>query len=452
MKKTFLAIIIVFTSSVLVAQSTDTVMVGNMYYSPSSLTIESGDQVVFVLVDGVHDVNFETSSLTGVSFDNPSQVESIPMQSLEGLMGSITFDAPGVYNYDCSGYGHASGGMVGSITVMASVSVSNTVVDVIINSDDHTTLEAAVIAANLAATLSGDGPFTVFAPTDAAFELLPADVLSSLLADPSGALTQILLSHVASGNVLSSDLTDGMMVTTLADSVFVSVSIDNGVVMINNATVTMADIQTDNGVVHVVDAVIDPANSDEEEVTNTIVDIVVASENHTTLETAVIAAGLAETLSSEGPFTVFAPTDAAFELIPADVMSSLLMDPMGSLTYILTHHVHSGNVLSTDLTDGMMVPTVAGTDLTVSITDLGVFIDGAAVSQADIVADNGVIHVIDAVMVPSDLDIEESPFSNNKSKYLYSVDVLGKRVAEDTRGIVIFDKYSSGNVIKRFKF
>tara|TARA_B110000858_G_scaffold189355_1_gene236009 strand:+ start:209 stop:931 length:723 start_codon:yes stop_codon:yes gene_type:complete len=120
MKKTFLAIIIVFTSSVLVAQSTDTVMVGNMYYSPSSLTIESGDQVVFVLVDGVHDVNFETSSLTGVSFDNPSQVESIPMQSLVGLMGAITFDAPGVYDYDCSGYGHAGQGMVGYVTVLES--------------------------------------------------------------------------------------------------------------------------------------------------------------------------------------------------------------------------------------------------------------------------------------------------------------------------------------------
>ena len=428
------------------AQSSHTVNAGVYYYIPETLNILIGDTVFWVNEGGNHDVNFAVNTLTNVSFNNQAEVISLPTQGA-GLMGTITFDVAGTYNYDCSVGQHALNGMVGQIIVNAAP--SNTVVDVIINSDDHTTLEAAVIAANLAETLSGDGPFTVFAPTDAAFEMLPSEALDALLADPSGALTQILLSHVASGNVLSSDLTDGMMVTTLADSVFVSVSIDNGVVMINNATVTMADIQTDNGVVHVVDAVI---TTDEEEVTNTIVDIVVASENHTTLETAVIAAGLAETLSSEGPFTVFAPTDAAFELIPADVMSSLLMDPMGSLTYVLTHHVHSGNVLSTDLTDGMMVPTVAGTDLTVSITDQGVFIDGAAVSQADIVADNGVIHVIDAVMVPSDLDIEESPFSINESKYLYSVDVLGKRVAEDTRGIVIFDKYSSGNVIKRFKF
>jgi hypothetical protein len=100
----------------------------------------------------------------------------------------------------------------------------------------------------------------------------------------------------------------------------------------------------------------------------------------------------------------------------------------------------------------MMVPTVAGTELTVSISDLGVFIDGASVTEADIVADNGVIHVIDAVMVPSDLDIEESLLSIDESEYLYSVDILGKRVAEDTRGMVIFDMYSSGKVLKRFKF
>ena len=449
MKNFLLSILFISSVCSLFAQTTYDVLVGpGLTYSPAILTITEGDSVTFTSEGGNHDVNFAVNTLTNVSFNNPAEVISLPTQGA-GLMGTITFDVAGTYNYDCSVGQHAFNGMVGQIIVNAAP--SNTVVDVIINSDDHTTLEAAVIAANLAETLSGDGPFTVFAPTDAAFEMLPADVLSSLLADPSGALTQILLSHVASGNVLSSDLSDGMMVATYADF-HVNVTINANGVFIDNAQVIVADIQTDNGVVHVVDAVIDPANSDEEEVTNTIVDIVVASENHTTLETAVIAAGLAETLSSEGPFTVFAPTDAAFELIPADVMSSLLMDPMGSLTYVLTHHVHSGNVLSTDLTDGMMVPTVAGTDLTVSITDQGVFIDGAAVSQADIVADNGVIHVIDAVMVPSDLDIEESPFSINESKYLYSVDVLGKRVAEDTRGIVIFDKYSSGNVIKRFKF
>jgi uncharacterized surface protein with fasciclin (FAS1) repeats len=183
-----------------------------------------------------------------------------------------------------------------------------------------------------------------------------------------------------------------------------------------------------------------------------VVDVIVNSPDHTTLETAVLAAGLAETLSGNGPFTVFAPTDAAFELIPADVMSSLLMDPMGSLTYVLTHHVHSGNVLSTDLSDGMMVPTLAGTNLTVAISDLGVFIDGANVSVADIQSDNGVVHVIDAVMVPSDLDIADSFLSIDNSEYLYSIDVLGKRVGEDATGIIIFDLYSSGRVIKRFKF
>mgnify|MGYP000191490607 CR=1 FL=1 len=514
MKKSLLSILLVTSVCFVNAQTTYDVVVGpGLTYSPDVLTITEGDAVTFTSEGGSHDVNFGVNTLTGESFNNPAVVVSLPTQGA-GLMGTITFDVAGTYNYDCSVYGHASGGMVGSITVNAAP--SNTVVDIIVNSPDHTTLEAAVLAAELAETLSGDGPFTVFAPTDAAFAMLPEGILASLLADPTGALTSILLSHVASGNVLSTDLTDEMVITTLSGSE-VSVSIDSSGVMINNAMVTVANLVADNGVVHVVNAVIisesDDCIDDDDAIavafsggmeitncseainylinsygyttseacawdgmpmfnlgaetvgdlcecscgdleteTNTVVDIIVNSPDHTTLETAVLAADLAGTLSGDGPFTVFAPTDAAFELIPADVMTSLLMDPMGSLTYVLTHHVHSGNVLSTDLSDGVMVPTVAGTELTVSISDLGVFIDGASVTEADIVADNGVIHVIDAVMVPADLDIEESLLSIDESEYLYSVDILGKRVAEDTRGMVIFDMYSSGKVIKRFKF
>ena len=99
----------------------------------------------------------------------------------------------------------------------------------------------------------------------------------------------------------------------------------------------------------------------------TVVDVVVNSENHTILEAAVVAAGLVETLSGDGPFTVFAPTDAAFALLPEGLIDQLLEDPTGDLTTILTHHVHSGNVLSTDLIKRMMVPTLAGTELTVSL-------------------------------------------------------------------------------------
>ncbi|MEJ6614832.1 MAG: fasciclin domain-containing protein, partial [Saprospiraceae bacterium] len=132
----------------------------------------------------------------------------------------------------------------------------------------------------------------------------------------------------------------------------------------------------------------------------TVVDIIVVSEDHNTLEAAVIAAGLVETLSGDGPFTVFAPTDAAFAALPEGTVESLLEDPSGKLTDILLYHVASGTALSTDLSDGMMVPTLNGKSVMVTINDVGVFINDAQVIFADIPADNGVVHVIDAVLLP----------------------------------------------------
>ena len=131
------------------------------------------------------------------------------------------------------------------------------VVDVIVNSPDHNTLEVAVIAAELADDLSGPGPFTVFAPTDAAFAALPAGVVDALLVDPTGDLAQILLYHVVSGTALSTSLTDGQTITTLQGE-DITVTIGMNGVMINNATVVVADIVADNGVVHVIDAVLIP--------------------------------------------------------------------------------------------------------------------------------------------------------------------------------------------------
>jgi uncharacterized surface protein with fasciclin (FAS1) repeats len=132
-----------------------------------------------------------------------------------------------------------------------------TVVDVVISSNVHNTLEAAVIAANLAGTLSGTGPFTIFAPTDAAFAALPAGTIEALLADPSGDLTDILKYHVVAGKAMSSDLSNGQEITTLlGDDVVVTINA-NGV-FINGAKVTVADIEAKNGVVHVIDAVLLP--------------------------------------------------------------------------------------------------------------------------------------------------------------------------------------------------
>jgi len=306
-----------------------------------------------------------------------------------------------------------------SILSLTSFAQIPTVVDVIVNSADHDTLEAAVVAAGLADDLSGTGPFTVFAPTDAAFANLPAGTIEALLSDPTGSLTNILLYHVVGSQALSTDLTTGQMITTLQGQ-DVTVTIGTNGVMINNAMVTVADITTGNGVVHVIDAVLLPQAPQ----TNTILDIVINSADHDTLEAAVIAAGLTDELSGTGPLTVFAPTDAAFANLPAGTIEALLGN-VGELQNILLYHVTSGSVLSTDLTDGQQVQTLTFFEpLVVTIGANGVMINNAMVTVADIMADNGVIHVIDAVLLPqitnsvSQLETSYFTFPNPVNSYI----------------------------------
>ncbi len=267
-----------------------------------------------------------------------------------------------------------------------------TVVDIIVNSPDHETLEAAVIAAGLVDALNGDGPFTVFAPTDAAFSALPDGTVDALLDDPQGALTDILLYHVVGANALSTDLSDGQNIVTHNNGKNVTVTIENGNVMINDAMVTVADLETDNGVVHVIDAVLIPPT--------TVADVIIASPDHETLEAAVTAANLVTTLNGIGPFTVFAPTDAAFSALPDGTVDALLDDPEGLLTDILLYHVVGANALSTDLSDGQMIATLNGKEVEVTIDNGNVMINDAMVTVADLETDNGVVHVIDAVLIP----------------------------------------------------
>lgn len=433
------------------------------------------------------------------------------------------------------------------------------VVDVIVNSPNHTVLETAVIAAGLDDDLKGAGPFTVFAPTDAAFAALPPGTLAALLSDIP-ALTDILLYHVVGAKAMSTDLSHGQSIETFLGK-NVNVVILEGNVYINNAKVTIADVVATNGVVHVIDAVLIPAekaafpidfetktdakwevfangagvaddfmviaNPDKSgintsdnvlkfkvnngadpwagaffdsnapveftenshivtmmvwksvispvafkveastnggpakelkvsnTVTNqwekltfdlselvgysynrivifpdfpdirtsgttvyidnieketalpaTVVDIIVNSDSHNTLEAAVIAAGLVDDLHGDGPFTVFAPTDAAFAALPAGTLEALLND-IPALTNILTYHVVGAKALSSDLSNGQKIVTVQGKEVTVTINNDGVFINNAKVTVADIEAENGVVHVIDAVLIPATTNISE---------------------------------------------
>ncbi len=275
------------------------------------------------------------------------------------------------------------------------------IVDIAVADDRFETLVTAVTAADLVDTLKSEGPFTVFAPTDDAFAALPAGTIDALLADIP-ALTDVLLYHVVSGKVMAEDVVN----LDAADTVLgeaVDISVEDGKVMVNDAQVVITDIEATNGVIHVIDAVLLPPA--EETVAETdmmekdIVDIAVADGRFNTLVTAVTAADLVDTLKSEGPFTVFAPTDDAFAALPEGTIPALLED-VPALTDVLLYHVVSGKVMAEDVVGLDAADTVLGEAVTISVKDGKVMINGAEVIITDIEATNGVIHVIDTVLLP----------------------------------------------------
>jgi len=271
---------------------------------------------------------------------------------------------------------------------------SQTIVDIAVADGRFQTLVAALQAADLVGALSGEGPFTVFAPTDDAFAKLPDGTVEALLEDIP-ALTDILLYHVVSGAVLAEDVVMlDSAETLLGESV--AIRVEGGMVYVNDAQVVITDIVADNGVIHVIDSVLLPP---QEEVSNTIVDIAVADGRFTTLVTALQEAELVETLSGEGPFTVFAPTDDAFGKLPEGTLESLLAD-IPALTDILLYHVVGGSVLAEDVVALDFAETLLGKDVEIRVIDGMVYLNDAQVIITDILADNGVIHVIDSVLLP----------------------------------------------------
>ena len=401
--------------------------------------LADNDVLTAILLHHVHSGNALSTDLSD-GMEVPTLNDDILTVSIDGEV--VMIDMATVTIADII----ASNGVVHVIDMVLLPSTDDqTVMSIIANSSAHTILEEAVLAAELDGTLSGDGPFTIFAPSDGAFDGLPAGALDLILANTEQ-LTDLLMNHVHSGNVLSTELSDGMMVPTLNETEL-TVSIDGMTVMIDFATVTQADLIASNGVVHVIDKVLLPDFGQED---TTVYSIIKASPIHTTLEAAIDAAELGETLSGDGPFTVFAPTDDAFDALPAGALDDLLAD-IPLLTEILLHHVHSGNVLSTDLSDGMEVPTLNDDVLVVSIDAGSVMIDMSTVIQADIVANNGVVHVINAVLVADDEPTTINTFLNEKDvEYLYTINLLGELVDRDSKEKILVDIYSNGTSIKRY--
>ena len=279
------------------------------------------------------------------------------------------------------------------------------IVDLALASPDLTTLVTALQAADLVSALADeDALFTVFAPTDEAFAALGEDAIAALLAD-TDALTNVLLYHVVAGAAVDSiDATAlyGEMVTMLNEA-DVTIDVRDGELYINDSKVIIKDIPATNGIIHVIDMVLIPESEEAAEPTGTIVDIALADPQFSTLVTALEAADLVETLADEtAVFTVFAPTDDAFALLGTDTINSLLAD-IPTLTNILTYHVIGDLAVDAATAislDGSDVEMLNGDTVSVSVQDDVLYINDSAVIATDVVATNGVIHVIDAVLTP----------------------------------------------------
>ncbi|MBX3379141.1 MAG: fasciclin domain-containing protein [Phycisphaeraceae bacterium] len=256
------------------------------------------------------------------------------------------------------------------------------------------TLYAAIEAAGLVETLKGSGPFTVFAPTDEAFEKLGTGTVEELLKpENKGKLVAILTYHVVPSKVLSKDVRT-MEVPTV-NGQRLDVVVKNGTVRVDNATVVMADVVASNGVIHAIDTVLLPTDK-------TVVEVAMKAGNFNTLCRLLKAADWVEPLNGAGPFTVFAPTDEAFaKLDPATLESLAKPENKAKLAAILKFHVVKGRIFSDQAIKAGTAKTAQGQSVHITSKGGTVMIDGATVVKADVEASNGVIHVIDTVLLPN---------------------------------------------------
>ena len=293
------------------------------------------------------------------------------------------------------------------------------IVETAVAAGSFTVLAQALTATGLLDTLSNpDDQFTVFAPTDEAFAALPEGTLDALLADPE-TLTDILLYHVIGGSAIDSTTAISLagQSVTMANGDELAISLVDGSLLVNDSTVTAIDVRASNGIIHVIDTVLlPPADNSSEPVaeqpvdaapeapTGTILDIAQSNPDFSTLVAAVDAAGLAGALGHPGDtYTVFAPTNAAFAALGQDTINALLADPE-ALRNILLLHVLPGTVVDAEAAlslVGFDIQAGNGETLSLTLEDGALLINGATITATDIKAVNGVIHVIDAVLLPA---------------------------------------------------
>lgn len=276
-----------------------------------------------------------------------------------------------------------------------------------------TSLAGFLTTAGLIETLQGTGPFTVFAPTNEAFDALPDSVRDSL--SDVAVLKDVLLYHVHSGNVPSSAITNNALVPMLNNATDnVRANIYGSVITVNGRQVTGADNTANNGVLHVVNGVLlAPAGN--------LVEVAQADSSLTTLVSLVVQTNLTDALSGpdDSPLTVFAPDNTAFTNAGLDTSNNTVV------ASILRYHIVSDAVYSSALSNGMIVRTLEGPQVFISVTGGNVYVNTAKVTAADVTASNGVVHKLDKPLIPPARDIVDLAISVGLSKLVEAVTAAG---------------------------
>ena len=306
------------------------------------------------------------------------------------------------------------------------VSAANTaekdIVTTAVEAGSFKTLTAALKAGGLVETLAGKGPFTVFAPTDEAFAKLPSGAVETLLKpENKGQLVSVLTYHVVADKVAAAQVVKLDAAATV-NGQRVNIKVEDDKVRVDQATVVKADIHCSNGIIHVIDQVMLPS-----------ADNIPATSAKTgtfkTLLAAAKAAGLVEVLSGDKPLTVFAPTDEAFAKLPAGTVENLLKpENKEKLAAILKFHVVPGRVFSNDVLGKKELKTLQGGMLTATMNNGAATINGAGLVATDIDASNGVIHVIDSVMLPPAATAKTSHVTPAKAHHVAHVCPTSGRV------------------------
>lgn len=284
--------------------------------------------------------------------------------------------------------------MISTVVAPTVTAAEKDIVTTAVEAGSFKTLAAALKAAGLVETLQGKGPFTVFAPTDEAFAKLPAGTVETLLKPENKAqLVSVLTYHVVAGKVAAADVVKLNGAVTV-NGQRAKIKVDGGKVSVNQASVTATDIACTNGIIHVIDQVILPSS-------NNLAATAEAAGSFKTLLAAAKAAGLVDALTGNQPLTVFAPTDEAFAKLPAGTVESLIKpENKDKLAAILKFHVVAGRVYSEEVLSKKEFKTLQGGMLNPALKAGKASINGAGIVSTDIDASNGVIHVIDSVMLP----------------------------------------------------